>query len=263
MKRYVVMIGVFVSLLLSGVAQADLYYPHVDTNAPWGTEVAIINTSDTTSLNATLHAYGNNGQLVENMAIALNAPGRRQIDVATEFSNPNAIGYLVLETASTDVCGYTKFYVAGTYRVAVPAVQQVNSGDTYVTHIASDTDWWTGVSVVNTTGAQKTITFQFDDGRNVNRTLAAREHQAFTVASLFGGVSQPGIGSAVITGASGIVGVELFGSMAATGNSYLSGILLKDSTTSSIYYPHVDSISKTRFFRRFFYSLVLSQKDRK
>ena len=241
MKRYVVMIGAFISLLLSGVVQADLYYPHVDTNPPWGTEVAIINTSDSASLNATLHAYGNDGQLVEDMAIALNAPGRRQIDVATEFNNPNAIGYLVLETASTDVCGYTKFYVAGTYRVAVPAVQQVNSGDTYVSHIASDAEWWTGVSVVNTTGSQKTITFHFDDGRLVARTLAAGEHQAFTVAGLFGGASQPGIGSAVITNASGIVGVELFGSMAATGNSYLSGILLKDTTTSSIYYPHVDS----------------------
>jgi len=36
----------------------------------------------------------------------------------------------------------------------------------------------------------------------------------------------------------------LFGSTGAGGESYLSGILLKDDTTSSIYYPHVSSDSQ-------------------
>jgi hypothetical protein len=45
----------------------------------------------------------------------------------------------------------------------------------------------------------------------------------------------------VITNAAGTVGLELFGSTAGSGDSYLSGILLNDDTTSSIYYPHVDS----------------------
>jgi len=222
-------------------AVSYLYYPHVDTNSPWATEIAIINTSDSASVAGTLRAYGNNGQLVESLAVNLAVRGRREIDVAVEFTNPNAIGYLVFETASAAVCGYTKFYVDGTYRVAVPAVQEVNSGDTYVSHIASDTQWWTGVSILNTTGAQKTITFEFNDGQSRNVTLAAGEHQAFTIASLFAGVSQPTIGSAVITNAAGTVGLELFGSTGAGGENYLSGILLKDDTTSSIYYPHVDS----------------------
>jgi len=69
-------------------------------------------------------------------------------------------------------------------------------------------------------------------------TLAAGEHQAFLIRDLFGGGEQTTIGSAVITNASGIVGLELFGSIGA---NQLSGILLKDDTTSSIYYPHVDS----------------------
>ena len=214
-----------------------LYYPHVHTNPPWATEVAIINTGPQT-LTGTLRAYGNNGQLVESMAINLNALGRREIDVSAEFADPNAIGYLVLEADSAAVRGYTKFYVAGTYRVAVPAVQGVNTGDVYVSHIDSSQDWWTGVSVVNTTGAEKTITFEFDDGQSKDVTLAAGEHQAFTVAGLFAGVMQPTIHSAVITNASGIVGLELFGTIGA---NQLSGILLKDTTTSSIYYPHVDS----------------------
>ncbi|MBW2579670.1 MAG: DNRLRE domain-containing protein [Deltaproteobacteria bacterium] len=218
-----------------------LFYPHVASDGTWETEIVIINTSDSASLTGTLQAYGDDGQLVESMAVNLAAHGRREINVGTDFGNPNAIGYFILEADSADVRGYTKFFVEGRFRVAVPAVREVNSGDTYVSHIASDAQWWTGVSILNTTGSAKTLTFQFNDGQSSNVTLAAGEHQAFTVASLFGGVAQPTIGSAVITEAAGTVGLELFGSTGAGGESYLSGILLKDDTTSSIYYPHVAS----------------------
>jgi len=241
MKRLIAMMAVFIPLLLAGVVQADLYYPHVDTNSPWATEIAIINTSDSAIVAGTLRAYGNNGQELESMAVSLAANGRREIDVAAEFGSPNAIGYLIFETTSTAVCGYTKLFVEGTYRAAVPAVQEVNSGDVYLSHIASNDGWWTGVSILNTTGSAKTLTFQFNDGQSRSVTLAAGEHQAFTVASLFAGVAQPTIGSAVITNGAGTVGLELFGSTGAGGESYLSGILLKDDTTSSIFYPHVTS----------------------
>ena len=42
--------------------------------------------------------------------------------------------------------------------------------------------------------------------------------------------------SAVITNGSGVVGLELFGS-----STQLSGILLKDDTASTLYYPHIAS----------------------
>jgi hypothetical protein len=212
----------------------------VDTNPPWETEIAIIN-NGSSYLTGTKLAYGNDGQLVESMAVNLAVRGRREIDVADEFSNPDAIGYFILVTNSTAVRGYTKFYIEGQYRVAVPAVQEVNSGDVYLSHIASDAQWWTGVSILNTTASAKTLTFQFNNGQSRTVDLAAGEHKAFTIASLFGGVAQPTIGSAVITNGAGTVGLELFGSTGAGGESYLSGILLKGDTTSSIYYPHVAS----------------------
>jgi hypothetical protein len=97
------------------------------------------------------------------------------------------------------------------------------------------------VSILNTTASAKTLTFQFNNGQSRTVDLAAGEHKAFTIASLFGGVAQPTIGSAVIANVAGTVGLELFGSTGAGGESYLSGILLKGDTTSSIYYPHVAS----------------------
>jgi hypothetical protein len=217
----------------------NLYFPHIDTTSPWGTEIALINTSDDQGLNGELKAYDNNGQLIDTMGISLEPHGRRQISVGDEFTNPTSIGYLVFEAGSDTVCGYTKFYTQGTYRVAVPAVKEVNTSDIYISHIDSSAEWWTGVSLLNTTDSEKTLSIDFDTGQSTTLTLAANEHQAFTIAGLFDGQLQPDINSAVITNASGIVGLELFGS--AGGGNQLSGILIKDDTANALYYPHTAS----------------------
>jgi hypothetical protein len=212
-----------------------LYFPHVDTTSPWETEIAIINVSPT-PLTGTLKGYSNTGTLIDTMGISLAPHGRRQITISQELANPTSIGYLVFEAGSGDACGYTKFYVSGQYRAAVPAVEEVNTSDIYVSHIDSSNEWWTGMSLLNTTGSAKTLAIDFDTGQSRSVTLAPGEHQSFTIASLFEGQSQPDIHSAVITNANGVVGLELFGS----GNQ-LSGVLLKDDTASTLYYPHVAS----------------------
>ena len=88
-----------------------------------------------------------------------------------EFTNPSEIGHMVFEYDSESVAGYTKFYITGQYRVAIPAVKEVNSSDIYIPHIASDTDWWTGISLVNTTSATKTLTITFNNGQSRQITL--------------------------------------------------------------------------------------------
>ena len=74
-------------------------------------------------------------------------------------------------------------------------------------------------------------------------SLAPKEHKAFTISSLFNGQVPSDVHSAVLTGGDGVVGLELFGSTDTSGNNYLSGILLKDTTTTNMYYPHVASDS--------------------
>jgi hypothetical protein len=140
-----------------------------------------------------------------------------------------------------NIKGYTKFYIEGTYRVAVPAVKEINTGDIYISHIASDSDWWTGINLLNTSSSSISLTIEFDNGENKTITLAANEHRAFIIAELFNGQPQPDIQSAVIKNASGVIGLELFGSAESSGYNYLSGILLKDDTTTTIYYPHIAS----------------------
>jgi hypothetical protein len=224
-------------ILATGSADAVvLYFPHVDTNLPWQTEIAVINTGSQT-VSGTLKALSNGGQLVDSKAITLSAHGRRQITVATEFTNPTNIGYIVFDTDSTAVQGYTKFYQAGVYRAAIPAVKDVNTSDIYISHIDSSALWWTGVSLVNTTSARKDLTITFNNGLTVPYTLNASEHGAFTIGGLLNQPLQPDIHSAVITNASGVIGLELFGSI-GSGNQ-MDGILLTDKTASTLYYPHV------------------------
>ncbi len=53
------------------------------------------------------------GELVETKAVTLPARGRRQINVADEFADHANIGYIIFETDSEAVQGYTKFYQKG------------------------------------------------------------------------------------------------------------------------------------------------------
>ncbi len=230
--------AVTATITLGSRPPTALYFPHVDTSLPWQTEIAIINTNDQT-VNGTLRGISDDGQLIETKDINLFAHGRRQIIIADEFINHTDIGYIAFDTDSAAVRGYTKFYQAGIYRAAIPAVTEVNSSDIDISHIDSSAQWWTGVSLVNTTSTTKTLTITFNNGLSVPYTLNANEHKAFTIGSLLNQPIQPDIRSAVITNASGVIGLELFGSI-GSGNQ-MDGLLLTDKIASTIYYPHVDS----------------------
>ena len=219
---------------ISNAAMA-LYFPHVAASLPWQTEIAAVNTS-AQAVAGTLKAYNDAGQLVETKDINLTARGRKQLNVADEFTNHANIGYMILDTGSDTVEGYTKFYQEGLYRAAIPAAKEVNNSDIYVSHIASNDQWWTGISLVNTTADRRDITIKFNNGKSKYITLNGGQHYAFSIRDLFNGQPQPDIESAVISGAAGVMGLELFG-----GPSQLDGIPLTGKTCATLYYPHVAS----------------------
>ena len=230
------MLDALPGLITSG---ATLYFSHVASDGDWETEICIINTDPVENLSGTLTPYSSTGLAVSGaIPIDIGPKGRRQIVIGEEFSEPDTIGHLVFEGSTEKGVGYLKFYVVGQYRVAVPAAVDSNTGDIYVSHIHSNTNWWTGISLVNTTDSEKQVTIEFDNGETYPLTLEPFEHQAFTIRDIFGGQPQPAIQSAVIRNGSGIVGLELFGS-----GNLLSGILLKDETSQNLYYPHVASNS--------------------
>ncbi len=240
MKRIWAVCVILVVSFFLGIAPSDaaLYFPHVDTNG-WQTEICVINLAATDTIQGNLESYSNSGDRVATLPISVGPNSRRQIDVGAELPNAGSTGYIVFQNTSGAPVGYTKFTQVGGERVAIPAVDSVNSDTVYITHIAW-VPWWTGVSLVNTTAATKTITIRFNTGESRALILRPKEHMAFTISGLLDGLLDTRIESAVIENASGIVGLELFGNLAGFGKQ-LGGVPLTSKTATTLFYPHVDS----------------------
>jgi len=217
-----------------------LYFPHVASVSTWETEIGIINTGES-QLQGTLLAYNDAGTLIESLDVTLPGRGRTALIIGEDFQNPSQITNIKFDAGNAFCRGYEKFYQAG-QRVAIPAVSTINNGDLYISHIASNGDWWTGLALLNTTEAEKVLTITFNEGSQRTLTLAAGEHWAGTIGS-FPGLNTALIESAVISHAGGVIGLELFGSSGNPDNQYLSGILLSNETANTLYYPHVASDS--------------------
>ncbi|HMA67587.1 MAG TPA: hypothetical protein VKO20_07180, partial [Desulfosalsimonadaceae bacterium] len=230
-----------------------LYYPHVANNATWETEIGIINQSGTEASGALVFYADqeNNGAFIDGeilwmLPVSLAPHGRYSFhcwDLPLGPMVTDSTGYIVYtgDGSLENTAGYEKFYTHNSAtRVAVPAVEKPSEGDIYVSHIASNDRWWTGISLVNTTTANKDLIIDFDNRSSREVSLAPGEHRAFSVQGLFGS-KQEDIGSAVISNASGIIGLELFGSPGGASANYLSGVLLKDALESKLYYPHIDT----------------------
>lgn len=218
--------------------QTRLYFPHVASYNAWETEFSIINRSGS-YLSGTLAAYSHGGVKLSERGVTLAGNGRRSFVVGEAFSNPDEITHIIFTSDSSNTCGYSKLYKEGRYRVSIPAVQQVNSNDIYIPHIASNNRWQTDLYLLNTTESRKILNINFSNGEIRQITLAAGRYTGRSIKSFFGGVSQPSIESAVITGGEGVIGLELFSQ-----GALLSGVLLTDESANTLYFPHVADIEK-------------------
>ena len=133
MRRLVLIVFVNCILGISNIVSAQtLYFSHIASNTKWETEICLINTSITQSLSGTLTAYSNSGSQVASTSISLGPGVRHEMVVGTVIKNPAQIGYILFESSSDTICGYTKFYIDSKYRVAIPATSDINSGDVFI-----------------------------------------------------------------------------------------------------------------------------------
>ena len=229
-------------LVLFGVttSHAALYFPHFDTRTnQWQTEIALINPSPTDLVVGTLETYSSTGTLLGTESGVLISPNNRKqfsVGVGTDLAYAaNTKGYIVFKNTSGAPVGYTKFTQIGGDRVAIPAADITTTDTIYLTHIAW-APWWTGISLVNTTATAKTITFRFNTGKTKQVTLGAKQQYVDLISALNDGLIDNNITCAVIEGASGLVGLELFGN-----GPQLGGVPLISQMATTLYYPHVDT----------------------
>ncbi len=216
---------------------APLYFPHIATTDSWQTEIAVINTSQDQSVSGILRAFDDDGRPVGTKNIALAGRGRFQFNVAGRFDNHANISYMVFDTDSDKIQGYTKFYREGCCRAAIPAVRGVSAANIHIPHIVSNAEWWTGISLMNTTSGATMLPVSGNNLQAREFTLGANAHGAFDIAGLFDGQPQPEIQAGWISGADGIVGLELFGKNGD--GPRLDGVLITDRIFATLYFPHV------------------------
>ncbi len=217
-------------------ASTKLYFPYILEYNTWHTELCLINCSNAETVGGELSPYGKSGsKLAGSKTVSLPPNGRLEWKVAEDFPNPQDIYYMVFTSSAESVKGYAKVYIDGVYRVALAATSTITAGDLNVPHIASSDRWSTEISLLNTTSETKDLTIEFNTGQKKTLQLAPGAFETFTIAKLFGGISQPKIDSAVIRNAEGILGVELFSD---NSQKIMDGLLLEDETSDEIFFPH-------------------------
>lgn len=217
-----------------------VYFTHVETRGPWETDLFVVNFSGET-LNGSIVGYDGDGEFVSQIDLDLPPSGRRKIavgDPGEGFDQADKIRCAVLYTSVEAVSAFEKVYVEGRYSAAVSAVvaPEMNGETIHIPHIASDSNWVTGVALVNTTMDPKSLSFRFSDGSEKTLSMNPLEHKAFRIRDLFSGSAQPGISGADVGGAGGVIGMALFVKEKA---NLLSGVLLKDDLAATLLYPHV------------------------
>jgi hypothetical protein len=230
--------GSYPYLGTGGKEPEKCFFPHIASDERWETEIALINKSSR-EFTGMLKARDSGGEVLSTKSVTLWASGRQSFIVGDEFQDPEEIRYISFSPGGSEVCGYTKFYHDGRFRVALPAARPGSKGTLYVPHIASDARWWTGIGLVNTAEVGKTITFSFNTGETRSISLAPGAHHSFNIKELFEGIPQPDIEWAKISNAAGVIGLELF----CCGRQ-LSGVLIKGETSKTLYFPHIASDSR-------------------
>ena len=224
---------------LKYVKQLNLYFPQVKDfqKLQWSTEICIINNSGSENMTGTVKFYSRSGSLVRSEPVNLNKNGRKSFSV----EGMGFIDYCIFTTNSLTACGYAKLHkISGKFKTAIPATSHLTTKDIYVPHIASCDQWWTVLTLLNTTSSPKTLNIEFNNHKTKVINLMGYGHREAYVSDLFSGVPQPDIKSAVIKNTNGVIALEFFGNK-GTDKNYASGILLKDETSENIYFPHITS----------------------
>jgi subtilisin family serine protease len=214
----------------------QLYYPHITAGTGWDCDICTINTSLTHSVSGAFYLFDRNGdQLASTPQFEVPPGGRREIAaLSRKVDQPENIAYAIFVADGESLTGYTKFYQAGRYRAAAPALKETNRNRLFLSHIASTDEWFSRIVLDNLTSTSKALFLTTDNGRQRTLELGPGEHRAFDLRELFADKPQPGIGSATIDNCAGIAGLELFGN-----RTQLSAIPLRDQSATAVIYPHV------------------------
>ncbi|THB73708.1 MAG: hypothetical protein D3926_23250, partial [Desulfobacteraceae bacterium] len=193
------------------VFSQNLYFPHVASNSSWETQIGLCNTGPE-PVTGVFTAYNDSGEVHSALeAVTLPGNGRVQLTVGEIFIGSENIAYIVFESDTEQVTGYTRFYVENHIRASVPAATEQGSETVYIPHLTTSDNWWTGIGIVNTNDRRVDLDVEFNEGTTASVSLQPGAQEAFSIQTLVGQADSSDLKSAVVHGASGILGLTLFG----------------------------------------------------
>lgn len=219
-----------VTITVSAPAETSLYklyYPYVVSQLSagggqvWETDIVVVYTGAEESFSGTFRAYDGSGvEVATAVPVALNPMGRGVYPVGSTFESPEAIRYIVLESAQEGAVGYELLGVDGLARTTFEAYQVSGdtSGEGYQppivqsrassavpassgTFMTLEQAGWTGIVFVNPGDAEVTVelTAYDDEGQAIvtdSFTLAAGAYKSGFAYSFFTGKTKSDLADA-------------------------------------------------------------------
>jgi hypothetical protein len=134
--------------------QYKIYFPQVASFEAWETEIALVNTiPGGTKVHGELQGFrANGGDPLESIAIDIQPGGRKEVTVGPTFQHHSEIAYIVFNSDSGFLAGYTRFNQPGN-RVSLPATPGVTEG----WFPKMERDGYTGLAFVNISDQEASV----------------------------------------------------------------------------------------------------------
>jgi len=145
-----------------------IFFPHVVCYAPWTTEIALINTTNGAAIKGELRAFRAGGDEMESISITIPSGGRVEVIADDTFDDPDDVAYVIFQSDSGFVNGYTRFYEPNN-RVAIPAA----TGSLKGWFTKKEAGGWTGITLLNTEEESASVRLTAYDNNGVE--VAAEE----------------------------------------------------------------------------------------
>lgn len=200
--------------------KTELVLPHAACGSDWWTGMALMNSGQSAAW-IKIAAYDASGRQVGETDFALEPNQNRVQPVESLFNDKGLCQTLaslrITSTNGQPVVGFALYGQKNSPCVAGTPLSGGSASSLYLPHVASSTEWWTGIGLMHPGGEATVVTVSLADGdgqilESKNLTLAPNAHRAFTIREFFGRENEPTGRSVTISAESGLIsGMYLIG----------------------------------------------------
>lgn len=200
--------------------KTELVLPHAACGSDWWTGMALMNSGQSAAW-IKIAAYDASGRQVGETDFILEPNQNRVQPVESLFNDKGLCQTLaslrITSTNGQPVVGFALYGQKYSPCIAGTPLSGGSASSLYLPHVASSTEWWTGIGLMHPGGEATVVTVSLADGdgqilESKNLTLAPNAHRAFTIREFFGRENEPTGRSVTISAESGLIsGMYLIG----------------------------------------------------